>query len=203
MTESDPDDSPEYFAAKKDWTEFWGRVHEGLEKGANDDPDVAVARTVQQFGLSTALEAVERHIDNLPSNFENRWKARRQARICEQEEAERQVRNPYGAGRKTKRSDLALLAAWLIVEKCMRSERLTVAGACRELAKPPLRREASQWPGLLLECDYTAPDLYSGSYYVKTPETLRDIYNDARARYRSGPENLRQHWRSLLEGFTR
>ncbi len=199
MTEDDPDDSPEYFAAKAEWKAYWTRINEGLENGAEGDSDVAFARLVKRFGLPDALEAADRHVENLGVNFENRWRENRRAR----EKEERQARNPHGAGRKPKRSDVALLHAWLIVKTCMKSDGLSAVRACRKLAKPPLRRKEVGWLGLLLECDYSAPEIQSGAYYVKTPETLRDVYQEAAARYQNGPESLRRHWQSLLKGYTR
>jgi hypothetical protein len=80
----------------------------------------------------------------------------------------------------------------------MRLEGLTTVKAYKRLVKPPSRREASCWPGLLLYRDYT---LDEADYYVKTAETLRDVYNDAVKRYTAGPERLRRHGEAQLERF--
>jgi len=70
----------------------------------------------------------------------------------------------------------------------MRLKGKTAVEACKLLVKPPSRREASRWRGLLL---YHDP--HAGPYYVQTPANLRDIYNDA--------ERLKRHWETQLETF--
>jgi hypothetical protein len=189
-----PDDTPEYFRAKDEWTTFWKRIREGLENGVDDDPVVDIQRLVQKYSFFPVLDAVEQYIENLPSNFERRWRDRHEARVRAEKERRRKLRNPYGAGRKPQRSDIVLLTVLLIVQKAMRLEGLTAVDACKKLVKPPSRREASRWPGLFL---YRDPQ--SGPYYVKTATNLRDIYNDALARYRAGPESLRRNWNTQLE----
>jgi hypothetical protein len=194
LTQEDPDDTLEYYRAKEDWILFWKRVREGLDKGVDDDPDVAVARLVQQFGVPAIADALRQYIENLPSNFELRWRERREARICEEKEARQRARNPNRAGRKPKRSDIVLLSVWLTVQRTMRLKGMTTIEACKLLVKPPSRREASHWRGLLL---YRDP--HAEPYYVKTPATLRDIYNDAVRHYSNAPARLKQHWDTQLE----
>jgi hypothetical protein len=201
MLEEDPDDTPEYYRAKQEWIHFWKHIRDGLEKGRDDDPVVAVAGLVQQFNLHIVEEALERYVENLPMNFEARWRGRHEARLRREEQARQRARNPNNAGRKPQRSDPVLLGAWLIVQRSMRLEGLTAVDACKRLVKPPSRREASGWLGLLLYRDNTVDSADSRPYYVKTPETLRDIYNDAVKRYTAGPERLRRHWEAQLEHF--
>jgi hypothetical protein len=155
---------------------------------------VAVQRLVQEFGFLTVVDAVEQYIENLPSNFERRWRSRHEARLRAEKEAQRGARNPHGAGRKARRSDIVLLGVWLTVREAMRQKGLTALEACKLLVKPPSRREAARWPGLLLYRDPLA-----GPYHVKTPANLRDIYYDAVSRYRGLPEGLRRQWDVLLE----
>jgi hypothetical protein len=199
LTEEEPDDSPEYFRAKAEWVAYWRRVEEGLQNGAQNDAAVAVARLIRQFGVHQIEAAVADHIENLGSSFERRWRAHHEARLREQEARDNRARNPRGAGRKRKRLDIVLLGAWLVVEQTMRHKGLEIREACKLLVRPPSRREASGWPGLLLYRDPTAVDAQKGSYYVKTAETLRDIYYDAVTLYDTGPETLRRYWQGLLE----
>ena len=200
MSRGDPDDSPEYFRAKAEWVAYWKRIREGLENGIGDDVAVAVARLAEKFGMHQIQNAISEYIENLGSNFERRWCEHREARVREQDEINQRLRNPKGAGRKSKRSDQVLMAAWLLVQKSMRLKGLSgVRDACKLLVKPPTRREASRWPGLLLYRDYAANDRAAGSYYIKTPENLRDVYNDAVELYEAGPESLRQRWQAYLD----
>jgi hypothetical protein len=199
LTEEEPDDSPEYFQAKAEWIAYWRRIREGLQNGVHDDAAVAVARLMKKFGVHQIESAVADHIENLGSSFERRWRAHREARLQEEAASNRRVRNPRGAGRKSKRSDIVLLAVWLVVQQTMRQKGLEIREACKLLVKPPSRREASRWPGLPVYRDLTAVDAQAGSYYVENAETLRDIYYDAVTRYENGPETLRRHWQVLLE----
>jgi hypothetical protein len=187
--ENEPDDSPGYFQAKETWTAFWERIYGSRQDTVVDDPVVGIHRLVQQFGLAPVIEAVQQYYDNLAFNFEHRWRSRHEARLRAEEVAQQQERNPYGAGRKVQRSDIALFGVWLIVNRTMRIEGLTAAAACRKLVTPPSRRGASRWRGLLLYKDRA-----SGPYYVNTAETLRDLYYEAVSRYRGLPEGLRRQW---------
>jgi hypothetical protein len=196
LTQEDPDDTPEYYRAKEEWIQFWKQVREGLDKGVDDDPNLAIARLAQEFGVPAIGAALEQYVENLPRNFELRWRERREARVCEEKEAQQRARNPKLAGRKHKRSDIVLLSVWLTVQRTMRHKGKTALEACKLLVKPPSRREASRWPGLLL---YRDP--HAGPYYVKTPANLRDIYNDAVKYYSAGPERLKRHWETQLETF--
>jgi hypothetical protein len=199
LTEDEPDDSPEYFLAKAEWNAYWRRIKEGLQNGVHDDAAVAVARLMEQFGVHQIEAAVADYIENLGTSFERRWGAHREATLCEQEARNKRDRNPRGAGRKRKRSDVVLLGAWLVVNQTMRQNGLTTPKACELLVKAPSRREASRWPGLLLYRDSTAAEPQAGSYYIETAGNLRDVYNDAVARYNAGPETLRRHWQMLLD----
>jgi len=178
------------------WIQFWKQVRKGLDKGVDDDPNVAIARLVQHFGVPAIGEALEQYIDNLPNNFERRWRERREARVSEEKEAQRRARNPKMAGRKHKRTETVLLCVWLTVRRTMRLKGKTAVEECKLLVKPPSRREASRWRGLLL---YHDP--HAGPYYVQTPANLRDIYNDAVRYYSAGPERLKRHWETQLETF--
>jgi hypothetical protein len=197
MTDEDPDDTPEYYRAKQEWTQFWKQIQDGVANGVDDDPAVALDRLVQKFRLPVLVEAFEQYIENLPRNFELRWRKCRAERLRTEEEVRQKAQNPNRAGRKPKRSDIVLLGVWLIVRRDMRLKGLTAFQACKLLVKPPTRREAARWHGLLLSNN---PD--SGPYYVKTPATLRDIYNDAVSCYRSGPERLRRAWDVHLDNFS-
>jgi hypothetical protein len=201
LKEGEPDDSPEYFRAKEEWIAYRRRIQEGLQNGVQDDAAVSVARLMEKFGVHQIEAAVADYIENLGSSFERRWREHREARLREQEASSRRVRNPRGAGRKSKRSDLVLLGVWLLVQQSVRQKGLTTPQACELLVKAPSRREASRWPGLLLYRDPTAAEAQAGSYYVKTGGNLRDVYNDAVSRYNTGPEALRQHWQMLLKRF--
>ena len=124
---------------------------------------------------------------NLPSVFEEHWQKCREARLQEEREAQQRARNPHKAGANLKRSKMGLLTVWLIVERTKRFTRTKTPAACKLLAKPPSRREASQWPDLLV---YRDPR--TGPYYVKTPGNLRDVYNNAVRHYSAGSETLRR-----------
>jgi hypothetical protein len=197
--EPDPGDTPEYQRAKSELDAYWKRVERGLQRDADDDPSVSTARLIRRFGLDRVVAAVDEFIENLPSNFERRWRERRAARLQAAEEAKRNARNPNKAGRKRKRTDEVLLGVWLVVTKCMRTRGVTAVRACQALTKPPSRRQAALRRGLLVHRDYTVSDPDQGSYYIKTADTLRDVYYDALDRYNSGPEKLRHHWDSLLQ----
>jgi hypothetical protein len=192
--EEEPDDTPEYQHAKEEWTRFWKRIREAREAGREDDPLVEIQRLIEKFGIPVVVEAIDKYFENLPNNFERRWRNRRRERVRKEEEAQRKARNPYGAGRKAQRSDIVLFGVWLVVRRAMRLDGITAVDACKKLTRPPSRREASRWRGLFLYQDPQA-----GPYYVKTPGTLRDIYNDAVKRYRGGPEHLRRQWDAQLE----
>ncbi|HUK11221.1 MAG TPA: hypothetical protein VLX09_25370 [Stellaceae bacterium] len=195
MTQTDPEASPEYHRARMELEAYWKRIRDGRQKGITDDPAVAIAGLMQRFGPIAIEAAVQEYIENLPSSFDRRWREYH-AGI---EEANQRARNPRRAGRKHRRSDNVLMAAWLIVNKCMRTKGLTARDACKILGRSPTRRGAAQWPGLLLYRDYTSTGARPNSYYVKTPENLRDIYLDAKKRHRDGPEGLRQQWQWILE----
>jgi hypothetical protein len=185
----EPDDSPEYLRAREEWSAFWNRINQHQKGGTVDNPVVAVHRLAQQFGISAVIEAVQQYFDNLPFNFEHHWRSRREARLRAEDVAQQQQHNPYGAGRKVQRSDVSLFGVWLIVNRTMRIDGLTTAAACRKLVKPPSRRGASRWRGLLLH-----KDRESAPYYVNTAETLRDLYYEAVSRYRGLPEGLKRQW---------
>jgi hypothetical protein len=201
MTAEEPDDTPEYYRAKAERNAYLKRIEAGLERGVDDDVAISTARLIRRFGVTQVVAAVDEFIENLPSTFERRWRKRRTARLQAEEEARLNDRNPNRAGRKRKRTDEALLGVWLVVTKCMRTGGVTAVRACQLLTKPPSRREAPHWPGLRVHRDYTVSDPNQGSYDIRTAETLRDVYYDALTRYESGPDRLRRHWESLLQGF--
>jgi hypothetical protein len=201
MTAGEPDDTPEYYRAKAEWGAYLKRIEAGLNRGADDDVAISTARLIRRFGVTQVVAAIDEFMENLPNAFERRWRERRAARLQAEEEARLNERNPNRAGRKRKRTDEALLAVWLVVTKCMRTRGLKAFPACQLLTKPPSRRKAAHWPGLRVHRDYTVSDPDQGSYDIRTAETLRDVYYDALARYESGPERLRRHWESLLQGF--
>ncbi len=185
------DAADEYRRAEAELVAYWKRIREGRD----DDPAVALARLIQKFGIITIEAALQEYIDNIPSNFERRWKERNEALA----EGVRRLRNPRRAGRRRTHSDEVLMAAWLLVQKCMSTKGLNAKEACELLAKPPTRRGANLWPGILLHYDRTQSDPKARSYYVKTPGNLRDVYNEAVAMYKGGPEALRRHWDATLE----
>jgi hypothetical protein len=198
VTEGDPDDSPEYFQAKTKWIEYWKLIHQGLQDEVYDDPAVAIARLVRQFGIFEVETEIVEHIWNLPSIFEQRWRERREARVRDEKEAKQRARNPNRAGRGHQRSEIVLMSVWLTVQRTMQLKRTNVVDACKLLVKAPSRREATRWPGLLI---YHEP--HKRAYYVRTPTNLRDIYNDAVKYYSAGSEGLKRHWETNLETFLR
>jgi hypothetical protein len=200
MTAEDPDDTPEYYQAKAEWDAYWTRVESGLKEGLGDDLTILTVRLIRRFGLEQVVAAVDEYIENRPSHFERHWREHRKARLQAEEEARLNARNPNRAGRPRKQNDDVLLAVWLRVTKCMRTQGVTAVGACKNLVRPPSRRQAD-WPGLLVYRDYTVPDPTKGSVYVKTADTLRSFFYRARTRYNRGPPSLRRHWEALLQQY--